>query len=505
MHCEQISALDDAKQRIQVEPLPVDSASASRFVEWMKWNDVIIKGWLKEMGIELSSGALTACDPKHGGLAIRGLPGEHEIAEVLLQPLGDQPGPTEVHWRQEIIAATALDIVEAMHHAAVMDVSAVRDKLAAQGKNVAVLSGQGLPGSILEASNSTNQPNGYTLELDSVVSSDRQTIDFNVVMEQHTPRQFRVSTALSGLSGSTQLLGVWRPTDDKTLLHAVFATLSAVTPSTKQGSRALALIEKYGETVLPTPKTLPIDTELPPGMVRRRFRVPPDYLSGTGPRDPFGTSLSTRKTARNVLEDQGVQVPVGSSCVFSPGTSMITAINTPENMKLIEAFVNTLYPPPRRQVCMQAYVVEAPAEKVLAWDRRGFGTSDHSRVYTEIMSELSKQRANLVDSVFLSTKPGSWVTVASGVPKMATPNDSNTKPELEGLSLELGAVIGQDGRMIDCNYSIEIEDHRINSTIHLQDNVPRLAATWSLVTGKAMRILILLPTIVTMNPVSAKN
>lgn len=84
----------------------------------------------------------------------------------------------------------------------------------------------------------------------------------------------------------------------------------------------------------------------------RTFRVPPDFLTAGGgdlgaaaPADPFaaggpsaGSGLIARRTAKQILEAQGITFPEGASASYNPATSELVVRNTQPNLDLIEAF-----------------------------------------------------------------------------------------------------------------------------------------------------------------------
>ncbi len=86
----------------------------------------------------------------------------------------------------------------------------------------------------------------------------------------------------------------------------------------------------------------------------RTFRVPPDFLVAGGgdfgavaaPADPFaaGAPATGRKTARQILEAQGITFPEGAGVSFTPTTSMLVVRNTQPNLDLVEASVESLSP-----------------------------------------------------------------------------------------------------------------------------------------------------------------
>lgn len=111
----------------------------------------------------------------------------------------------------------------------------------------------------------------------------------------------------------------------------------------------------------------------------RSYRVPPDFLSigggdpGAGaapaaPADPFaaapaggaagGSSLITRRNARQILEAQGITFPEGSSASFNPATSQLIVRNTQPNLDLVEAFVDTITKNQPKMVVITSKFVE---------------------------------------------------------------------------------------------------------------------------------------------------
>jgi tetratricopeptide (TPR) repeat protein len=91
-------------------------------------------------------------------------------------------------------------------------------------------------------------------------------------------------------------------------------------------------------------------------MYTRTYKVPPDFLVAGGdiggaaaPADPFaagapatGSGLISRKTAKQILEAQGITFPEGASASFNPATGQIVVRNTQPNLDLVEATVEPL-------------------------------------------------------------------------------------------------------------------------------------------------------------------
>ncbi|MFN0078864.1 MAG: tetratricopeptide repeat protein [Prosthecobacter sp.] len=98
-------------------------------------------------------------------------------------------------------------------------------------------------------------------------------------------------------------------------------------------------------------------TENASEMYTRTYRVPQDFLVAGGgdfgaaaaPADPFaagapanGSGLIARKTAKQILEAQGITFPEGASASFNPATGQIVVRNTQPNLDLVEATVEPL-------------------------------------------------------------------------------------------------------------------------------------------------------------------
>lgn len=121
----------------------------------------------------------------------------------------------------------------------------------------------------------------------------------------------------------------------------------------------------------------------------RIYRVPPDFLSfggggsaaGAAPsasNDPFGgggagaapsSALLGRKTALDILKDQGIQFPEGASAVFNQVTSQLIVKNIQPNLDLVEAFVDSIRGQGPKQIYITSKFVEVSQKNT---DELGF-------------------------------------------------------------------------------------------------------------------------------------
>lgn len=105
--------------------------------------------------------------------------------------------------------------------------------------------------------------------------------------------------------------------------------------------------------VLIVPLSEPTDT-----LVTMEFRVPPGFITQMpgGAGDAAGGAGSS--TAKNFLESQGVQFPLGASANFLAGSSTLIVRNTPDNLSLVETLVQTATQAAPSQVEIESKFVE---------------------------------------------------------------------------------------------------------------------------------------------------
>ena len=139
-------------------------------------------------------------------------------------------------------------------------------------------------------------------------------------------------------------------------------------------------VEPYAVQVVPLSAT---STE----MYQRIFRVPPDFLSIGGgdagggaaaaPADPFaaapagggGTALIQRKTALDILKEQGITFADGATAVFNKTTSQLIVRNTQPMLDLVETFVDSLQNNLPKQIYITTKFVEVTQKNT---DELGF-------------------------------------------------------------------------------------------------------------------------------------
>lgn len=143
-------------------------------------------------------------------------------------------------------------------------------------------------------------------------------------------------------------------------------------------------IEPYAVLVVPLSETTS-------EQFTRSYRVPPDFLSlggaagdgggggaGGAPADPFankgaaaggGSTLIKKKSAIEILKEQGIPFEAGASAVFNPVTSQLIVKNTQPNLDLVETFVQSIIDQKPKMIYITSKFVEVSQKNT---DELGF-------------------------------------------------------------------------------------------------------------------------------------
>jgi hypothetical protein len=306
-------------------------------------------------------------------------------------------------------------------------------------------------------------------------------------------------------SGETRLLGVW---DLDTLgdpakagrSQAAFLCVHAVSLLPTSEPRLEAMLRDRGEAVILTPKVVPpvADPTQQSGMIVRRYAVPPDFEAmSSGPaRDPFADPFAagaapptdTRsvryKTAEEILKDQGIPFPPGSSAKFLRGSNELIVRNLPENLDLVDAFTGCSFGVTKMtQITVE--IIEADATLLRRLAREVEALPDHSAALQTLEAEIAAGKAKVFRTAWIETKAGqqaNWENIIQtktaaefsvgsatrpappekeGDPQPAPASSSTRLPEIcvhseeekIGFMVELDPVINEGG-IIDLNLNL---------------------------------------------------
>lgn len=297
-----------------------------------------------------------------------------------------------------------------------------------------------------------------------------------------------IKTAIRLLNGSTRLLGTfaldgeeWVKREEAVRVAFIRASLVKIQPLAD--GFVLRLLRSRGETVEPTPKNGRSDRkpDVLPGMKLRRFRVPPDFLSlgigqpdSSSAADPFAGDKSidgkppVRKTAEEILRDQGIPFPSGASASFYQKASELIVFNTQDALDLVEALCCGWDCDPAL-LSFSLHIVQAKASLLRKLDRDTFSLPDHSVAWKELEDAVARGEAKIVRSTWIETKSGQQCTTQSVLeyrhadslgPESST-GSTDSKKSADGDSAESRPVV-----TAGATNDTALESYRVTSSIH---------------------------------------
>jgi hypothetical protein len=356
---------------------------------------------------------------------------------------------------------------------------------------------------------------GTTWEFDIVLGADNDTIDLSMALSHQfapserrqvsfgTTKEGAISSAVTESSiakvtsqftlsnGSTRMIGVWKPQTilvpggDADRLQAGFITVDIVEVLPLLNPELANILEKHADSIAEIPEGKPvfkkIADEIPEGMIVRRFRIPPTFLSGSrsgggGGADPFADSganeptFTIRATAKDILASAGISFPVGSSANYLTANSTLVVRNTPENISLVEAYVMSIVTGVEKAIGVTAYLVEGPVEKIQAAIAKTRGLPNHIEAWNTLSDDAeithlsshwlegrSGQRFRLdVTKQFHFPVGNNIVTEEAKEARKESPVGTLSgvfEAMNIGTSIEIDAVLGADAHTVDVNYA----------------------------------------------------
>lgn len=476
-----IGFVSKERGKLRAPELPGSSAGNGEIEAFIKRSHDVVKEYLAQQGIALPKGSLACYDPATGTLALRAMNVVHEVVQPLAESLLNQM-PTQVAWALEILETKSPSARTAVKEATGQaDHTSVYDHLQPQSKIVVTMRGETKSGQQSTANQSarTDDATEYTLddknrvdaalepresgtklELEPTVGVDGQTIDLNIALtHRHSAGTARwdaltasrpekiearwfdhplaaVKTSLTMRSGATKMLGVWAldgstAPESADLVRVAFVRVAIVKVQPLDDGRVAAMLKSRGEAVDATPKAVrPIaDPNLPPGMIVRRFRVPPDFLSAGGspsPADPFAAPaggaappseprFTRRITVEEILRSLGIPFPDGASANYLPGTSELVVRNTPANVDLVAGYVQSTMMQSPKTLGFTVHIVQADAATLRKLERDSFAIADHSAAWKAIEDAAAQGKARILRSAWLESKSGQQCTMESVV------------------------------------------------------------------------------------------
>ena len=459
--------------KLRAPALPPASAGSGEMEAFLKTSHEVVRDFLELQGITLPGGSLACYDPASSTLVLRAMNMVHDLIVPFADAVRRQV-PKHVAWSLDILEAPAADVRAAVKElTGQTDHRAVYEKLQTTAKSVVSMRGEtksGAPTSARQGgstefpteytTDSKNRvlaamemfPNGTEVELEPTVGVDDRTVDLNVrLTHPYAPPTSRweplgnttpeahaaecmdrpvamVKTAITVISPATRMLGVWTldgasdAARASGAMQAAFLHAAVVPLLPLEDTRAEGLLKAHGEKVIPTPKEVrPVaDPKLPPGMIVRRLRVPPDFLSaGNVPLQPAATADAfaaggvpneprfTRKmTVEEILRSAGIPFPEGSSANYLAMSSELVVRNTPENIAKVEEYLAEMRHAAPRLVAFTLQIVQADAALIRKLQRDTLSLPDHRAAWKEVEDAVAANRAKIVRTSRTETKSG---------------------------------------------------------------------------------------------------
>lgn len=519
--------------------LPSPQATIEEQKNFVKSSHDVVKKFLEKQEIVLPPGSLACYDAKSYTLSLRSTEMVHEIMTSLENSIL-RNATKNVSWRLEIIEAPAADVQVMLTQAlGKNDHSAIQETLAMKGKATRTLRGETRGGTaatsrqgsrLVMPTDSTSNSGGKSgmVPEEVLIGTDfyfdpvigEGMVDINYRLQQRDPplapapqappsgSDYQIECPLFDIksstvmgNGKTRLVGVWQiksPSlpDPVGSMRAAFLTTRVVRVLDPVEPLVEALLRARGESVEPTPKKAGADGghTVPQGMILRRFAVPPDFetMSAAPPSDasnpaadPFadGASAASAPEVRHtmtqqILRDQGIPFPKGAWAYFQHATTEMVVCNTPENMALVEAFMESLRGNPPKLPQFSLHIIEADAPMVREWMRESEQGLDHNMTWKAVQTGMTQGKAREIRTAWIEGRGGQISTHRNIIEHVyAKPKTEGKEPAMAnepGCVIELDPIMGESG-LIDLN--INIRDSAMPRTAGKPGEVPQTSFT----------------------------
>lgn len=316
---------------------------------------------------------------------------------------------------------------------------------------------------------------GSILEIEPTVGADGRTIEISFAYELHpaAPEERRghfrdpasnkafempvidfhsakTTTGISVTKGGTKLIALNKPTGrgDADVLWATFLKCDLVTQ-----------VSKPQPPPVETKRAAPI---APEGWNTRTYHIPPDFIADGAA--PAGPGVIQRKSAKMILEAQGISFPEGATASFNPATSVLFVKNTNENLLLVDEFIASITRSFPKLVTFTTHVLQGPGPLLRRLTAHAASKSDHRAELDELLDAVKAGTVQHLNTARIETKSGARATSSQASEHIAITDVSvNDKgePAFEqemrevGLRIELEPTVGADGVTVELTLAPE--------------------------------------------------
>ncbi len=270
---------------------------------------------------------------------------------------------------------------------------------------------------------------------------DLPMTDFHIA---HSEADFYVST------NHTRLLGIWQPEGREELLKAGKGIAAFVHQD--------IVFPHAGRKAKPKPSVKPKAAPNPDAWETRIFRVPPDFLSTSGP------SESERPKAADILKGAGIPFPEGATARLD-GT-LLTVKNTNANLEIIQFYVDEINKNGPKAVVLTAHLAELPPAKAQHLLKACREEADHGKWLQQVIDWSQEGIGKTLASMRVETK-GGYKAISKevkerihvtelGISDQGVPRLTTERRET-GTVLEIEPTVGPDGETVELSVTFHHE------------------------------------------------
>lgn len=211
----------------------------------------------------------------------------------------------------------------------------------------------------------------------------------------------------------------------------------------------------------PEVKTNPEEYKLkdPDKVYKRVFKTPPPG------HPPSEKEKRTAKSAKKILEEEGIDFPEGTKAELDWDTGVLTVTHNPVGMLLIESYIDHISSRAERALQWQVEIYRLPALLVLELQDSSINQADHAPERDAVLKLIKEGQAELITNLSLECRSGQRAKFFDGnelryLDHYEWQKESDkVLPVFEtrtiGTVFELDSVLGADNSTIDISFFLE--------------------------------------------------
>jgi len=237
--------------------------------------------------------------------------------------------------------------------------------------------------------------------------------------------------------------------------------------------------------------------EVDGALYRARYMVPPTFLEvpaadeSRGDDDPFAEPAVTRQraigSAREILENAGVSFGEGTSASYNPRTSVLTVVQTEEQLFLVEAFIGCpVYERFEKTILVRSEFYRVPIATALTVVESAQAMGDHTPERDALRKSWKEGGASLIAVPTVVCRSGQRAVVSAGFGRSEETGESPGAESHTLCEFEVDPVLGADSLTIDVGLRVALGSRRaeglqrkLETQVVILDQQWALAGAWS--------------------------